>query len=140
MFDLQALSAVGATEFTIEIDGQALRWRGQPQPWVHMAWPSPQGTPGAKITAITPQGRTVVLLDQPGRDGLKTMVEASQRKRKDGGVFELTWQNEGVSVTANLKVVGTRKPVAVAVPSNQGFKRLRLPDSIIAAAPAGGTQ
>jgi len=32
------------------------------------------------------------------------MIDAAQRKRKDGGVFELTWQNAGVTVTANLKV------------------------------------
>ncbi|GAB3375700.1 type VI secretion system membrane subunit TssM [Massilia agri] len=135
MFDLQALSAVGATEFTIEIDGQALRWRGQAQPWVHMAWPSNFGTPGARITAITPQGRSVTLLNEPGRTGLKSMVEASSRKKKDGGVFELTWSNEGVSVSANLKVIGTRKPAAAPAPSpgNQGFKRLRLPDTVVAA-------
>ncbi|WP_078031459.1 type VI secretion system membrane subunit TssM [Massilia sp. KIM] len=142
MFDLQALGANGATEFTIEIDGQALRWRGQPQPWVHMAWPSSFGAPGARITAITPQGRTVTLLNEPGRSGLKNMIESSNRKRKDGGVFELTWSAEGVSVTANLKVVGTRKPVAAPAPSaGQGFKRLRLPETVIAAAaPAGAAQ
>ncbi|MEW6761862.1 MAG: type VI secretion system membrane subunit TssM [Pseudomonadota bacterium] len=135
MFDLQALSAVGATEFTIEIDGQALRWRGQAQPWVHMAWPTNFGTPGARITAITPQGRSVTLLNEPGRTGLKSMVEASSRKKKDGGVFELTWSNEGVSVSANLKVIGTRKPAAAPAPApgNQGFKRLRLPDTVVAA-------
>jgi len=135
MFDLQALSAVGASEFTIEIDGQALRWRGQSQPWVHMAWPSNFGTPGARITALTPQGRSVTLLNEPGRTGLKSMIETSSRKKKDGGVFELTWSNEGVSVTANLKVVGTRKPVAAPAPApgGQGFKRLRLPDTVVAA-------
>jgi type VI secretion system protein ImpL len=135
MFDLQALSAVGASEFTIEIDGQALRWRGQAQPWVHMTWPSSFGTPGARITALTPQGRSVTLLNEPGRTGLKSMIETSNRKKKDGGVFELTWSNEGVSVTANLKVVGTRKPVAAPAPTpgGQGFKRLRLPDTVVAA-------
>ena len=43
-FDVQALGASGATEFTIEIDGQQLRWKGQPQPWVHMSWPNPAGS------------------------------------------------------------------------------------------------
>ncbi len=140
LFDLQALSAAGATEFTIEIDGQALRWRGQPQPWVHMAWPNPQGVPGSRISAITPEGRTVVLLNEPGHFGLKKMVEAAKRKRKDNGVFELSWDNAGVVVTANLKIVGTNKPAAAPVQSGQGFKRLKLPDTIIAAAPAGGAQ
>jgi type VI secretion system protein ImpL len=134
MFDLQALGATSATEFTIEIDGQALRWRGQPQPWVHMVWPSPSGTPGSRITAITPEGRTVVLLNEQGRFGLKKMVEAAKRKRKENGVFELSWDNSGVVVTANLKIVGTQAaPAVAAVSASQGYKRLKLPASIIAA-------
>jgi type VI secretion system protein ImpL len=137
MFDLQALGTTGATEFTIEIDGQALRWRGQPQPFVHMLWPNAQGTPGSRITAITPDGRTIVLLNEPGHDGLKKLVEAAQRKRKDGGMFELSWNNSGVVVTANLKLMGTQKAPAVPVAlPGRGMKGLRLPESIIAAAPA----
>ena len=137
-FDLQALGVTGAVEFTIEIDGQALRWKGQPQPWVHMVWPNPQGVPGSRITAITADGRTVVLLNEPGHFGLKKMVEAAKRKRKDGGVFELSWENSGVIVTSNLKIVpaGARAPAAApAQPAGAGFKRMRLPDSIIAAVP-----
>jgi type VI secretion system protein ImpL len=133
-FDLQALATSGATEFTLEIDGQALRWRGQPQPWVHMVWPNPAGVPGAKITAVTPEGRNVVLLDEPGHFGLKKMIDAAQRKRKDGGVFEMSWQNAGVTVTANLKVLpAAPAPVQAQAPApGQGFKRLRLPDTITA--------
>ncbi|QGZ37672.1 type VI secretion system protein ImpL [Pseudoduganella flava] len=137
-FDVQALGAVGGTEFTMEIDGQALRWRGQPQPWVHMTWPNARGVPGAKITAITPEGRNVVVLDEPGHFGLKKMIEAAQRKRKDNGVFELSWQNGGVTVMANLKVLATTAPApqAQAPQPGQGFKRLRLPETITAPAPA----
>ncbi|MFK3737276.1 type VI secretion system membrane subunit TssM [Massilia sp. TN1-12] len=134
-FDVQALGATGATEFTLEIDGQSLRWRGQPQPWVHMAWPNPSGVPGAKITALTPEGRNVVLLDEPGHFGLKKMIDAAQRKRKDGGVFELNWQNGNVTVTANLKVLPSAPAPAQAAQPAQGFKRLRLPDVITAPAP-----
>ncbi|MBB3222033.1 type VI secretion system membrane subunit TssM [Pseudoduganella umbonata] len=138
MFDLQALKAIGASEFTIEIDGQALRWRGQAQPWVHMVWPNARGTPGARITAITPQGNGVVLLNEPGANGLRKMVETASRERGDNGVFQLSWSNAGVTVTANLKIVGTTKPapvVAAAPQPGQGFKRLRLPETIIAPAP-----
>jgi type VI secretion system protein ImpL len=138
-FDLQALGAVSATEFTIEIDGQALRWRGQPQPWVHMAWPNPAGVPGAKITAITPEGRSIVVFNEPGHFGLKKMIDAAKRKRKDNGAFELTWDNSGVSVTANLKIIGTTAPpvqAQAAAPSSAGFKRLRLPDTVTVPAPA----
>ena len=139
MFDLQALGATGATEFTIEIDGQALRWRGLPQPWVNMLWPNVLGVPGARITAITPSGATVVLLNEPGSEGLRKLVESAQRKRKDNGVFELSWANAGVVVTVNLKNNGAQPVQAVsATPSpGQGFKRLRLPETVIeASAPA----
>ncbi|MET0320172.1 MAG: type VI secretion system membrane subunit TssM [Duganella sp.] len=137
-FDVQALGATGATEFTIEIDGQALRWRGQPQPWVHMVWPNPQGAPGSRITAITPEGRTVSLLNEPGHFGLKKMVDASRRQRKDGGVFELSWENSGVVVRANLRIVATTQaPAPVAPPPGAatGFRRMRLPETITAPAP-----
>jgi type VI secretion system protein ImpL len=134
---VQALGATGASEFTLEIDGQALRWRGQPQPWVKMRWPNPTGTPGARISAITPAGATVSLLNESGRDGLKKMIDAARRTRKDNGVFELAWNNGGVTVTANLKIVGTvtPPPVAAVPQSGPNFKRLRLPETIIDATP-----
>ena len=83
MFELQALGTTGATEFTIEIDGQALRWRGQPQPYVKMVWPNPVPAPGSRITALAPDGRTVVLLNEPGLEGLKKMLEAASKKSTD---------------------------------------------------------
>ncbi len=137
MFALQALGTTGATEFTIEIDGQALRWRGQAQPYVNMVWPNPGGSPGSRITAIAPDGRTIVLLNEPGLNGLKKMVDAAKRKPLDKKVFELSWENSGVVVTANLKVIGKqRMPVVAAPPPGQGFKRMKLPDSIISTAAA----
>ncbi|NRR30309.1 type VI secretion system membrane subunit TssM [Oxalobacteraceae bacterium] len=137
MFDLQAISAIGATEFTIEIDGQALRWRGQPQPWVHMAWPNPQGVPGARISSIGADGRTTVLLNETGHFGLKKMIDAAKRKKKDNGVFELSWDNNGVVVTANLKLLPAAPVVAAAAApqAGTGFKRLKLPESIVSTAP-----
>ncbi len=135
LFDLQALGTTGATEFTIEIDGQALRWRGQPQPYVHMVWPNPQGKPGTRITAITPDGRTVVLLDEPGLSGLKNMVGAAKKKARDNKVYELSWDNSGVVVTANLRITGKVKLPPVAKPApGQVARRSKLPDSIIVAA------
>jgi type VI secretion system protein ImpL len=135
VFNLQATGATGASEFTIEIEGQSLRWRGQPQPWVSMVWPNPQGTPGTRITAITLEGRNIVLLDEPGHFGLKKMVESAKRRRLADGTVELSWDHLGVSVTANLKVVGPRPPKVPAAQSpSQGFKRLRLPETIVGAA------
>jgi type VI secretion system protein ImpL len=130
LFDMQALSATGSGDFTIEIDGQQLHWKGQPQPWVHMAWPNAQGVPGARISALTADGRTVVLLNEPGHFGLRKMVEAAKRKKKDGGTFELSWENSGVVVAANLKVLSAAPPPAAA-PSGQGFKHMKLPESVV---------
>ena len=134
-FDVQALGAVGATEFTIEIDGQALRWRGQPQPFVQMVWPNPRGVPGSRITGITPEGRTVVLLNEMGHFGLKKMIDAAKRTRRDNGVFELAWENSGVTVRANLKIVGTTKAAAPPPGAAAGFRRMRLPDVVAVSAP-----
>jgi type VI secretion system protein ImpL len=135
------MGTTGATEFTIEIDGQALRWRGQPQPYVHMVWPNLQGKPGARISAITPDGRTVVLLDEPSTSGLKNMLNAAKKTVKGDKLFELSWNNSGVVVTANLKITGKVKlPAAPAPAPGQGFKRMKLPESIIAAAATGAAQ
>jgi type VI secretion system protein ImpL len=95
--------------------------------------------PGAKITAITPEGRSIVVFNEPGHFGLKKMIDAAKRKRKDNGAFELTWDNSGVSVTANLKIGASTPPpvqAQAAAPSTTGFKRLRLPDTVTAPAPA----
>ncbi|MET3132988.1 type VI secretion system protein ImpL [Oxalobacteraceae bacterium GrIS 1.11] len=141
MFDLQTLPATGATEYTIEIDGQQLRWRGQPQPWVHMVWPNPQGVPGSRISAITPDGRTVSLLNETGHFGLKKMIDSAKKKRKDGGVFELSWDNSGVVVTANLKIMPSAPAPVATAQNGQGFRRMKLPETIVggAAAPTGAT-
>jgi type VI secretion system protein ImpL len=135
MFDLQPLATPTATEYTIEIDGQQLRWKGQPQGWAHMAWPSTQGAPGVRITAQTLDGRTVVLLNEPGNLGLKKMIDSAKRKKRDNGVFELSWENSGITVTANLKIVATPTPAAKpAAVAGQGFRAMKLPETVV-----GGT-
>lgn len=106
-----------------------------------MVWPNPQGTPGARISAITPEGRTVVLLNEPGHFGLKKMIDSAKRKRKDGGVFELSWENSGVSVAANLKIVATPAPVAAPATASgaAGFRGLKLPEIVAQSVPAVNT-
>jgi type VI secretion system protein ImpL len=131
-FDLQALPAAGATEYTIEIDGQRLRWQGQLQPWVHMVWPNLQGVPGARISVITPDGRTLLLLDEPGHFGLKKTIDAAKRKRKEGGMFELSWESSGITVSANLKIISAP---AESAQTEQGFRRMKLPPTIVGGTP-----
>jgi type VI secretion system protein ImpL len=132
-FELQGAQATGAAEFTIEIDGQALRWQGQLQPWVPMKWPGTEGVPGARISALTADSHAVVLLDAPGRSGLKTMMDAATRKRRVDGTFELSWSNAGVGVTANLRMLpapaAARVQASLPAPARD-LGRLRLPMAI----------
>jgi type VI secretion system protein ImpL len=140
-FELQTVAVAGVSEYTIEIDGQSVRWKGQQQPWVPMVWPNPQGVPGSRITAFTPDGRKVVVLEELGHFGLKKMIDAAQRKRRPDGSFELNWTNGGVTVAANLRLLPAA-PVQASAPAQtgQGFRRLRLPDTVVGSpVPAAGT-
>ncbi|WP_035372967.1 type VI secretion system membrane subunit TssM [Pseudoduganella violaceinigra] len=138
-FELQTVAVTGVSEYTIEIDGQSVRWKGQQQGWVPMVWPNPQGVPGSRITAFTPEGKKVVVLEENGHFGLKKMIDAAQRKRRPDGSFELNWTNGGVTVAANLRLLAAA-PAAPAAPAqaSQGFRKLRLPDTVVGGAPAAG--
>ncbi len=147
VFQLQATPAPGTTEYTIEIDGQQLRYRNTPPVWFNMVHPGP-GTSGARITAVTFDGRTVELFNEPGQFGLKRMIEAAAKKRKDGGVHELRWGSGAVSVAVDLKITSSAEANAGgSAAGSQGFRGMRLPVTIVgrpietpAMAAAGGVQ
>jgi len=133
VFQLQATPAPGTTEYTIEIDGQQLRYRNTPPVWFNMVHPGP-GTSGARITAVTFDGRTVELFNEPGQFGLKRMIEAAAKKRKEGGVHELRWSGPGgaVSVAVDLKITSSAEANAgSSAAGSQGFKGMRLPPAIV---------
>jgi type VI secretion system protein ImpL len=144
VFQLQPLPAPGVTEYTVEIDGQQLRYRNTPPAWTNMVHPGPQGAAGARISAVTFDGRTVELFNEPGQFGLKRMIDAATRKRKDGGVFELRWAGGNVAVAIDLKITSSAESNGrgdSAAPG-RGFHGLRLPDTIVghlAAPPAAAT-
>lgn len=137
VFQIQPLPAPGTTEYTVEIDGQVMRYRNTQSQWTNFVWPNAQGVPGAKITAVTFDGRTVEVANQPGRFGLERLINSATRKRKDGGVFELGWSNGPVTVAVDLKIIsssqvsGATSDKGGSTPSLRGMK---LPETI-----AGGT-
>jgi type VI secretion system protein ImpL len=138
VFQLQPHPAPGTLEYTIEIDGQQLRYRNTAPLWTNMIHPGGQGASGARITATTFDGRTVELFNEAGQFGLKRMIDAAVRKRKDGGIFELRWSAHNVSVALDLKIVsnaasGNRESGA----GTRGFHGLHLPVSIVGPAGAG---
>jgi type VI secretion system protein ImpL len=134
VFQIQPLPASGVTEYTVEIDGQQLRYRNTQSQWNNFVWPNPQGAPGAKVTATTFDGRTLEMANHPGRFGLEKLINTAQRKRKDNGVFELTWTNGATSVSIDLKIISS--PQATSASSSggsqqgQGYRGLRLPSAV----------
>ena len=137
VFQIQPLPAPGTLEYTVEIDGQQLRYRNTPAQWTNMVHPGPQGVPGARITAVAFDGRSVELFNEAGQFGLKRMIDAAVRKRKDGGVHELRWTSGGISVALDLKITSSPESSgSEGAPQDQGFRGMKLPDAIVGAAPS----
>lgn len=131
VFQIMPSPAPGTTEYTIEIDGQQLRYRNTPAAWTTMTHPGPTGVAGAKITAVTFDGRTVEVFNEPGQFGLQRMIAAAQRTRK-GDQHELRWAAGNVAVTVDLKI--TSSPEASGSDGGsqgKGFVGLRLPETIV---------
>ncbi|MBY4897541.1 type VI secretion system membrane subunit TssM [Cupriavidus sp. AU9028] len=142
VFQILPSPAAGTTEYTIEIDGQQLRYRNTPPQWANFVWPNPQGTPGARITATTFDGRTVEVLSEPGRFGLERLIATATRKRRPDGAFELSWTQGGTTVAVALRIVSSPQTSANSdAPQGQGLRGLKLPQTVAdatvpAAAPA----
>jgi type VI secretion system protein ImpL len=131
------LPAPGTTEYTVDIDGQQLRYRNTPPAWTNMVHPAAQGAPGAKISAVTFDGRTVDIFNEPGQFGLQRMIESAAKTRKGDRWFELRWNVGGVAVAVELKIVSDASSNSGGAGPAQasGFAGLRLPDAIVGHAP-----
>lgn len=138
VFQLLPLQSPGIAEFTVEIDGQQLRYRNTPPAWTNMVHPGPQGVHGARVSAVMVDGRTVELFNDTSDKGLEKLLAAALRKKKGDRWNELRWNNGAVTVAVELKVVSD--PNSPSAPTTQGFRGLRLPPAIVGAeiaAPAG---
>jgi type VI secretion system protein ImpL len=132
VFQIQPMPAPGTLEYTVEIDGQQLRYRNTPVQWANMIHPSPQGAPGARITAVAMDGRSVEVFNEPGQQGLKRLIDTAAKQKRDGGVFELRWSSGAVTVAMGLKIISSPESGASA-PKDQGFRGMRLPETVVGA-------
>ncbi|NYE59090.1 type VI secretion system protein ImpL [Duganella sp. 1224] len=132
VFQIQPMPAPGTLEYTVEIDGQQLRYRNTPAQWASMVHPSPQGAPGARITAVAMDGRTVEVFNEPGQFGLKRLIDTAAKQKREGGVFELRWSSGAITVAMGLKIISSPESGASAA-KDQGFKGMRLPETIVGA-------
>jgi type VI secretion system protein ImpL len=132
VFQMLPQSVPGIAEYTIEIDGQQMRYKNAAPAWTNMVHPGPQGVMGARVSAVTVDGRTVDVFSDSSDQALKKMIDAATRKRKEGGVFELRWTSGLVSVTVDLKIISNGEAApAQAQGHGQGFSGLRLPATIV---------
>ena len=116
VFQMLPLAAPGLTEYTVDIDGQTVRYRNGAASWSHFVWPGP-GTPGVKITGVTHDGRSVEFFNEPGRFGLEKMINSAQRKKLDGNMFELRWPQANVAVAVQLRIVSNTAAAPAAAPA-----------------------
>ncbi|HZX27126.1 MAG TPA: ImcF-related family protein, partial [Telluria sp.] len=133
VFQLLPAVAPGVQEYTIEVDGQQLRYRNTAPAWASMVHPG-SGIPGARISAVTMEGRAVELFNEPGDFGLKRMIDAAARRKKDNGVFELRWSAGSVTVAVDLRVASS--PDSAGDAGRRGFVGMKLPD-VVALRPPG---
>lgn len=130
-FQLQPMSTQNLVEYSIEVDGQLLRYRNGVQEWSNFVWPNPNGQPGARITATSQDGRVTEVFNEPGRFGLEKMISSAQRKKRPQGGFELSWTNGNATVTVLFKMISS--PQVDGAGNNQpkqGLKGLKLPENI----------
>ncbi|KAB0630949.1 type VI secretion system membrane subunit TssM, partial [Burkholderia territorii] len=132
VFQILPQPSTGTTEYTIAIDGQQLRYRNTPPQWTNFVWPNPQGSPGATLSATTFDGRTVQLVNEPGRYGLEKLINSAQRKRRPDGTFDLTWAQGSVNVSVTMRIISTSQPTSGGgdQPQQQSLRGLQLPSSV----------
>jgi type VI secretion system protein ImpL len=147
VFQILPQGAPGLAEYTVEIDGQKLRYRNAAPQWEQFVWPNPAAVPGARITAQTLDGRSVELLNEPGRFALTKMLESAKRRVLEPNLYELSWANGASVVTVHLRIVsqpgaapasaapgGAPRPGGAPVPAAaQGLRGVRLPPLVAGA-------
>ncbi|MGN6315461.1 type VI secretion system membrane subunit TssM [Trinickia sp.] len=148
VFQIMPQPGQGTTEYTISIDGQQLRYRNTPPQWTNFVWPNPQGSPGATLTATSFDGRTIELVNEPGRYGLEKLINSAKRTRNPDGTFALTWTQGSITVALSMRIISTSQPSSGGgdAPQQQSLRGVRLPESVadvaqarLALAQASGT-
>ncbi len=105
VFQILPQGVSGLLEYTIEIDGQQLRYRNTAAAWTNFFWPNPAGTPGVRISAVTNDGRTVEIFNEPGAFGLERLFAQAKRERMPDGNNQLSWSKDGQTVSIWLRVI-----------------------------------
>lgn len=135
VFQIKPIPAPGLTEYTVDIDGQILRYRNTPADWANFVYPATNGAPGAKITGVTNDGRVIEITNSPGRYGLQKFISGAQRESKPDGSFTLSWASGGVTVAIDLRLISSPNAAtgadrAAGPTKSSGLRDLKLPQTI----------
>ena len=130
LFQIMPIPAPGLSEYTLEIDGQVMRYRNGAQQWTNFSWPGTAGQPGARITGITHDGRTVEFVYAPGRSGLERMIASAKKVKREDGSFEMSWANENAVVKVNFSIISSPQADGAGNQREQGLRNLKLPAAI----------
>lgn len=133
-FELQPIPTPGMSEILIEIDGQILRYRNGPQPWVAFNWPNPavaQG--GARLQAVSFAGVPTQVANYNGRLGLMRLLSEARTQRQGDSGQIVEWRiktagstrSEGESIRFNYRPVSGANLFALS-----NLRGLSLPQRI----------
>jgi type VI secretion system protein ImpL len=131
LFQIQPRPVQGVSGYTIEIDGQQLRYRNTPAQWVNFVWPYTQGVPGAKISATLYDGSVIDIINEPGRFGLDRLINSASRKTNPDGSFEMSWSKSGTTISVALRIISDTQSKSGGQGSKQGLRNLNLPDVVV---------
>ncbi|TFW23172.1 type VI secretion system membrane subunit TssM, partial [Massilia arenosa] len=144
VFQLLPAIVPGVQEYTIEIDGQQLRYKNTTPVWTNMVSPGP-GTRSVRISVVTSDGRTVEVFNEAGESALERMITEAEKQKKAANIWSLRWTKGSVSLSVDLKKVSSPDSSGSGDAGRRGFAGLRLPETIVGrpdtrVAAAGGVQ
>ncbi|MEH3087741.1 MAG: hypothetical protein PGN26_14675 [Xylophilus ampelinus] len=137
-FQLLPEGAAGFVQYSVEIDGQRLEHRNGAAAWQDFVWPNAGAAPGARVSGVTADGRTVEVFAAPGSYGFERLIDAAEVKKLPGGIRILTWGSGAQAVTVQYRAVTSPGPAAPAAggaarTAGPGLRGLRLPDMVAGA-------
>ncbi|EEC0295748.1 type VI secretion protein VasK [Salmonella enterica subsp. enterica] len=90
-FELRARPVPEVAETMLTLDGQPLHYFNQMESWQSFRWPGETEKPGATLTWTTTDGGANLYGDYPGDMGVIRWLEQGQAKKRDDGVWQLTF-------------------------------------------------
>ncbi|WP_217900126.1 type VI secretion system membrane subunit TssM [Noviherbaspirillum humi] len=109
-FELQPVPTPGLSEISLEIDGQAVKYRNGPQIWTGFSWPGvPEGAAqGARIQTVSFSGAANTVAGFDGRLGLLRLLAAARNENPGAATVQLEWRHTGGRGAGEKATIGQR--------------------------------